>query len=107
MIVGCLLVSYLFDFILTCKAITCFCSSVLAIDNLTMHKDLFNHVVPSGQDFTSDHFNIFHFRLFRYDSWVDVFVDDLLPTKNGKLILAHSNVSNEFWIALLEKAVAQ
>ncbi|GIY80368.1 calpain-C [Caerostris extrusa] len=90
---------------------------VSALGCLSVTKGLFYRVVPADQTFSSeidssdnldtDYVGVFRFRLWWCGEWQEVLVDDRLPTVNGKLVFVHSQHSNQFWAALLEKAYAK
>ncbi|XP_012935411.1 calpain clp-1 [Aplysia californica] len=69
---------------------------------------LLNRVVPSDQDFYKDYCGAFRFRFWYRGRWVEVVVDDRLPTYNGRLIYgSNRSVPSEYWLPLLEKAYAK
>ncbi|MEE6490558.1 hypothetical protein FKM82_015905 [Ascaphus truei] len=96
------------------------CWFLSAVACLSLYPQLLEQVVPVDQDFGEGYNGRFRFRFWQYGQWVEVLVDDLLPTvrtqdkeKGGEgsapynLLFMHSQERDEFWSSLLEKAYAK
>ncbi|KAL5005458.1 hypothetical protein ScPMuIL_018914 [Solemya velum] len=89
------------------------CWFVAASSCLAQYKEIWHQVIPDSESQEWDekkpenYQGIFYFQFWRYGEWLEVVIDDLLPTSNNELIFIHSQSKNEFWSALLEKAYAK
>ncbi|XP_062558519.1 calpain-B-like [Armigeres subalbatus] len=83
-----------------------FLSTALAC--LTTNYEAFLKVVPLDNSFEAKMYTgMFRFRFWQYGRWVEVVIDDRLPTMEGKLLFIRPTEQDEFWCALLEKAYAK
>lgn len=61
----------------------------------------------SGQQLTCNLSSSLLYQFWRFGKWMDVVIDDYLPTLNKRLLSVQSKSGNEFWVSLLEKAYAK
>ncbi|XP_044003949.1 calpain-A-like [Aphidius gifuensis] len=85
------------------------CWFIVGLVHLEYYPNLFKFIVsPYEQTFDVNIYaGIFHFRFWQAGIWVDVVIDDRLPTEEEELVYASSGYPNEFWPALIEKAYAK
>ncbi len=87
------------------------CWFVAACSVLAGSRPLWEKVIPDHKeqewDEKNEYSGVFRFRFWRFGRWIEVCVDDQLPTANGELLFTHSKDGDEFWGALLEKAYAK
>lgn len=61
-----------------------------ALSSLAMNQSLLDQVVPQGQELQllsgPKYHGIFQFRFWQYGQFVNVTIDDLLPTIGGQLV---------------------
>lgn len=89
------------------------CWFVAAAASLSQRPKILDKVIPDHSTATivSDdndaYQGLFRFRFWRFGEWVEVVVDDRLPTIDNELVYSKSKDRHEFWSALLEKAYAK
>ncbi|XP_033096538.1 calpain-1 catalytic subunit-like [Anneissia japonica] len=77
-----------------------------ALAAITLAPKVLNFVCPE-QSFSENYKGIFRFRFWRFGKWNEVVIDDRLPTLDGKLLFSRSLSKDEFWVSLMEKALAK
>jgi len=89
------------------------CWFVAAASVLAGVEKLWERVVPDAEDQDWDpaqpgkYSGVFRFQFWRFGRWMEVLVDDLIPTRDGVPVFTHSKDTGEYWGALLEKAYAK
>lgn len=86
------------------------CFMIAAIMGITHNKRLLGFLMPMDNALRRNMtIGAYHFRLWKLGSWYDVVIDDYLPADCQYNLIFTKNLTfaNEFWIALLEKAVAK
>jgi len=81
------------------------CWAIACMSEIPNFPKLFERIVPSDNKLSGEEYcGACRFRFQEQNKWIEVVIDDRLPTQNGQLVGVRSVSENEFWIPLLEKA---
>ena len=86
------------------------CYHIAALIAVTKNRRLLEYICPIDNAYPENmKIGAYHFRFWYFGDWIDVVVDDFLPTTLGNhMIFCHNkNFINEFWPCLAEKAFAK
>ncbi|KAL3309674.1 hypothetical protein Ciccas_011777, partial [Cichlidogyrus casuarinus] len=78
-----------------------------ALTSVSMRHELISRLVLCDQNFAQEYCGAFLFKFWFDGRWVEVMIDDRLPTVEDRLVYASSGNPEEFWIPLIEKAYAK
>lgn len=88
------------------------CWFIVAVANITLHRQIFERIVPMDQTFDkgNGYSGMFHFHFWQFGHWYDVVIDDYLPfnkkTRQPWCSWNHQE-PDEYWVSLIEKAYAK
>ncbi|PAA81467.1 hypothetical protein BOX15_Mlig005442g3 [Macrostomum lignano] len=83
------------------------CWILAAMAGMAERPEIINRVVPEGQSMEAPNYcGAFRFRFRKFGKEVEILVDDRLPTEGGRTIYTEP-LNGEFWVCLLEKALAK
>ena len=84
------------------------CWLIAAFGALAKFPQIFKQIFPSDQSLYGFNYKGFVKVCFwQYGEWIEVIVDDKLPTRRNNLIYGHCKTVSNFWLPLLEKAYAK
>ena len=78
------------------------CAAIAKREDL-LHKVMSPDQVLQGSKYTG----LIRVQFWRYGQWVTVYIDDRLPQRNKTYCYSRCQDPNEFWVALVEKAMAK
>ncbi|CAL1536295.1 unnamed protein product [Lymnaea stagnalis] len=82
-----------------------FLSSCAAVSK---RKKIMSKIIPKNQALSGPQYKgVVRFFFWRFGQWVQVIIDDRLPTVKRKLIFGRCTHPREFWVPLIEKAYAK
>ncbi|XP_048754748.2 calpain-A-like [Ostrea edulis] len=85
------------------------------IEKLTSRTDIIKHLIPNDKTRViykqrEIYVGVIHCRLWRFGRWVDVYIDDSVPSisnSGGIHLLSYCHDKEELWLTFLEKAWAR